>query len=54
MKTVEYYNDKIKEMTENAKKFQNAYIKCIGTIEFLTIEKEKAQKELSKDKKKDK
>jgi len=53
-KTVEYYDNKIKEMTENAKKFENAYIKCIGTIEFLTVEKEKAQQELSKDKKKDK
>jgi hypothetical protein len=48
------YDAKIKEMTENAKKFENAYIKCIGTIEFLTIEKERAQKESSKDKKKDK
>ena len=48
------YEEKIKELQENAKKFENAYIKCIGTIEFLTIEKQKAQQKLSKDKKKDK
>ena len=41
------YEAKIKELTENAEKFKNAYIKCMGAIEFLTAEEEK-------DKKKDK
>ena len=44
------YEEKIKELQENAKKFENAYIKCMGAIEFLTIEKEKAQKDKKKDK----
>lgn len=44
------FDEKIKEMTENAKKLENAYIKCMGAIEFLTIEKEKAQKDKKKDK----
>tara|TARA_R100001594_G_scaffold133206_1_gene173798 strand:- start:528 stop:668 length:141 start_codon:yes stop_codon:yes gene_type:complete len=44
------YEEKIKELQENAEKFKNAYIKCMGAIEFLTLE----QKNKEKDKKKDK
>ena len=44
------YDAKIKELTENAEKFKNAYIKCMGAIEFLTVEKEKAEKDKKKDK----
>ena len=44
------YEAKIKELTENAEKFKNAYIKCMGAIEFLVSEQEKAQKDKKKDK----
>ena len=44
------YEEKIKELQENAKKFENAYIKCMGAIEFLVSEQEKAQKDKKKDK----
>ena len=44
------YEVKIKELKENAEKFKNAYIKCMGAIEFLTIEKEKSKKDSKKDK----
>ena len=44
------YEGKIKELTENAEKFKNAYIKCMGAIEFLTAEKENKEKDKKKDK----
>ena len=44
------YEGKIKELQENAEKFKNAYIKCMGAIEFLVSEKEKAEKDKKKDK----
>ena len=42
------YETKIKELTENAEKFKNAYIKCMGAIEFLISEQEKAEKDKKK------
>ena len=44
------YEDKIKELQENAEKFKNAYIKCMGAIEFLVSEQEKSEKDKKKDK----
>ena len=44
------YEGKIKELQENAEKFKNAYIKCMGAIEFLVSEQEKAEKDKKKDK----
>ena len=44
------YDVKIKELQENAEKYKNAYIKCMGAIEFLTLEKEKGEIESKKDK----
>ena len=44
------YESKIKELQENAEKFKNAYIKCLGAIEFLTSEKENKEKDKEKDK----
>ena len=44
------YEDKIKELQENAEKFKNAYIKCMGAIEFLTLEQESSKKDKKKDK----
>ena len=44
------YDKKIKELQENAKKFENAYIKCMGAIEFLVSEQKKAQESKKKDK----
>ena len=44
------YEAKIKELQENAEKFKNAYIKCMGAIEFLTLEQENAKKDKKKDK----
>ena len=44
------YDTKIQELQENADKLKNAYIKCMGAIEFLTIEKEKSKKDTKKDK----
>ena len=44
------YEAKIKELTENAEKFKNAYIKCMGAIEFLTLEQENKKKDKKKDK----
>ena len=44
------YEAKIKELQENAEKFKNAYIKCMGAIEFLTSEQEKEKKDEKKDK----
>ena len=44
------YEAKIKELTENAEKFKNAYIKCMGAIEFLTLEQENNKKDKKKDK----
>ena len=44
------YEEKIKELQENAKKFENAYIKCIGAIEFLVSEQKEAQESKKKDK----
>ena len=44
------YEDKIKELQENAEKFKNAYIKCMGAIEFLTSEQENSKKDKKKDK----
>ena len=43
-------DEKIKELQENAEKFKNAYIKCMGAIEFLTSEKQNAEKDNKKDK----
>ena len=40
----------LKELQENAEKFKNAYIKCMGAIEFLTSEKQNAEKDNKKDK----
>ena len=42
--------EKIKELQENAEKFKNAYIKCMGAIEFLVSEQENAKKDKKKDK----
>ena len=53
METIEYYDEKIKEMSEHAKKFENAYIKCMGTIEFLQSEKKKALEMQTKENKKE-
>ena len=44
------YDAKIKELTENAEKFKNAYIKCMGAKEFLTLEQENKEKDKKKDK----
>ena len=44
------YEDKIKELQENAEKFKNAYIKCMGAIEFLTLEQQNKKKDKKKDK----
>ena len=44
------YEAKIKELQENAEKFKNAYIKCMGAIEFLTLEQENKDKDKKKDK----
>ena len=44
------YEGKIKELQENAEKFKNAYIKCMGAIEFLVSEQEKSGKDKKKDK----
>ena len=44
------YEAKIKELTENAEKFKNAYIKCMGAIEFLTLEQGNSKKDKKKDK----
>ena len=43
-------DEKIKELQESAEKFKNAYIKCMGAIEFLVSEQEKAEKDKKKDK----
>ena len=51
-------DEKIKELQEKmiyvvilvVKKFKNAYIKCMGAIEFLTSEKQNAEKDNKKDK----
>ena len=42
--------EKIKELQENAEKFKNAYIKCMGAIEFLTLEQQNEKKDKKKDK----
>ena len=41
---------KIEDLQGHAKKLENAYIKCMGAIEFLVSEKEKAEKDKKKDK----
>ena len=41
---------KMEELQEHAEKLKNAYIKCMGAIEFLVSEKEKAEKDKKKDK----
>ena len=41
---------KIKELQENAEKFKNAYIKCMGAIEFLQSEQKNAEESKKKDK----
>ena len=43
-------DEKIKELQESAEKFKNAYIKCMGAIEFLTLEKTNQEKNKKKDK----
>ena len=43
-------DEKIKELQESAEKFKNAYIKCMGAIEFLTLEQENKKKDKKKDK----
>ena len=43
-------DEKIKELEESAEKFRIAYIKCMGAIEFLVSEQEKAEKDKKKDK----
>ena len=43
-------DEKIKELQESAEKFKNAYIKCMGAIEFLTLEQENKGKDKKKDK----
>ena len=48
------YDDKIKELRENAEKFRNAYIKCMGAIEFLELEQKNNENDKKDDKKKDK
>lgn len=53
MSSIEYYDEKIKEMSEHAKKIENAYIKCMGTIEFLQLEKQKLSETKDKEKKKE-
>ncbi len=46
------YEAKIKELTDNAEKFKNAYVKTMGALEFLMAEqaKEEEKKEEKKDK----
>ena len=44
------YEAKLKELQENAEKFKNAYIKCMGAIEFLRSENKKEEKDNKKDK----
>ena len=41
---------KIKELQESAEKFKNAYIKHMGVIEFLMLEKQNNEKDNKKDK----
>ena len=41
---------KIEGLQEHAKKLENAYIKCMGAIEFLTLEQENKKKDKKKDK----
>ena len=43
-------DEKIKELEESAEKFRIAYIKCMGAIEFLTLEKTNQEKNKKKDK----
>ena len=43
-------DEKIKELEGSAEKFRIAYIKCMGAIEFLTSEKQNAEKDNKKDK----
>ena len=44
------YEEKLKELQENAEKFKNAYIKCMGAIEFLQLEQKNAEESKKKDK----
>lgn len=44
------YEEKLKELQENAEKFKNAYIKCMGAIEFLQLEQKNAKESKKKDK----
>ena len=41
---------KIKEMMENAEKFKNAYIKCMGAVEFMQTEQKNSEESKKKDK----
>jgi len=43
------FDAKIKELTENANKFQTAYLECMGAIKFLVVERDKQKS--NKDKK---
>ena len=38
------YDKNIKDLTNNLKRLEQAYIKCQGIIEFLTAEKEAEEK----------
>ena len=44
------FEEKLKELHENAEKFKNAYIKCMGAIEFLQSEQKNAEESKKKDK----
>ena len=37
------YDKKIEELEQQLKGIETAYIKCMGTIEYLKAEKEKAE-----------
>ena len=44
------YEEKLKELHDNAEKFKNAYIKCMGAIEFIQSEQKNAEESKKKDK----
>tara|TARA_R100000808_G_scaffold22081_2_gene47899 strand:+ start:1134 stop:1274 length:141 start_codon:yes stop_codon:yes gene_type:complete len=44
------FDKKIEDLQKTADNFRNAYMKCMGAIEFLQLEKEAIKKDKKKDK----